>query len=276
MFRRLLRDRAFLAGLVAFLLIGGHLLAEAGIADRDRQASMFDFSAECQAGALALLDDRRLLPEAPEDFLRSVDLAKTWPQSPGSAPAAPVAEEAYEAILAGRDGQSPPTRLDVIDRHITGLEHRQGMLAAYAASERASPVVADLSVAAPGPAFALHARRGALRERAGSQHGAFDAYQEALALDSSDAATDARVFVRWRTAALLQGQAKAAAIDTLAEAAGLMNAQIALPNCMTERRASLVWEMARLYERLDMPREAADLRDGLALRQSPRWRADPK
>lgn len=268
MFRRLFRDRAFIAALAAFLLIGGHLISRAAGSAQDRHAAMLDVSPECHTAASSPVNDRRLLPRAPDEFLLSVDLAKTraiGPALPGSP--VPVAVEEFEAALAGGNGQSPAVRLESINRYIAGLQRAQGLMPAFEASERSQSVVAELSAAAPAQAFTLHARRGALRERAGAGDAALDAYGEALLIDLQGAATDERVLVRWRRAALLQGHEKASAIDTLAEAAGLMRAQVTLPNCRTERRASLVWELARLYESLGLEREAGALRDGLARRR---------
>ncbi len=284
MFRRLSRDRAFVAALALFVVLAGHLIAQAtGGTDGDRQATAVDFSPECRAKATSLLNDKQILPEAPETFLRSVDLAPGRPGTvePGlviatAEPRQAISDGDFEAALADWNGQPPSVRLDAIDRYITGLEQDTGFLQAYGASERSRPVVDALSGLAPEQAFTLHVRRGALRERAGASRAAVEAYRTALLLEPAGAATDERVFVRWRTAALLQGQTKAAATDALAEAAGLMNAQMALPDCLTERRASLVWALSRLYEELGLEQEADAVRDGLALRHQARWRADPR
>ncbi len=265
MFTRLIRDRAFIAALVLFALLGGHLAVRTFGSAQDRYDATLDASPECHAVASSPVHDRRLLPVAPDEFLRSVDLAKTG--AAGSASPDMVGVEEFEAALMGGGAQPPAARLESIDRHIAGLERTLGLMPAYAASERSQSVVAELAAAAPAQAFTLHARRGALRERVGAGDAALDAYGEALLLDLRGAATDERVLVRWRRAALLQGREKAAAIDTLAEAAGLMRAQVTLPNCMTERRASQVWELARLYDRLGLEREAAALRDGMARRR---------
>ncbi len=279
MFRRLFRDRSFLAALALFALVGGHLVA--GVAARDRQESTLDHSPECHVAATALLDDRRMLPAAPAAFLQTVDPAMVEPVAPVSGPypietdpIPRVTRHEFEAALAGPADRSPSARLEAIERYIADLERVEGLLPAYGALERSRPVIEDLSPLEPVRAFALHARLGVFRERVGADRAAVDAYRSALRLEPAGAVTDERVFVRWRTAALIQGRAKAAAIDALAEASGLMNAQIALPGCITERRASLVWEMSRLYEALGLRREAGALRDGLALRQAAQPRTD--